>query len=66
MKIMKFGGTSVGSPEVIRGLLQILQDYYQRGERFAVVFSAFSKVTDTIIDMSTRAGKGDEHYLDIF
>lgn len=63
---MKFGGTSVGSPEVIRGLLQILQDYYQRGERFAVVFSAFSKVTDTLIDMATRAGKGDEHYLDIF
>jgi len=66
MKILKFGGTSVGTPETIEGLLQILKDYYQRGEKFAVVFSAFSKVTDTLIEMATKAGKGDEHYRELF
>ncbi|HRI58951.1 MAG TPA: bifunctional aspartate kinase/homoserine dehydrogenase I, partial [Saprospiraceae bacterium] len=66
MKVLKFGGTSVGTPETIRGLLQILKDYYQRGDAFTVVFSAFSKVTDTLIEMATKAGKGDEHYREIF
>jgi aspartokinase/homoserine dehydrogenase 1 len=61
MKVLKFGGTSVGTPENIQGLLQILKDYYQRGDTFSVVFSAFSKVTDTQIEMATKAGKGDEH-----
>ncbi len=65
MKVLKFGGTSVGTPDTIKGLLQILRDYYQRGERFSVVFSAFSKVTDTLIDMATRAGKGDQGYLEL-
>ncbi|MEZ4967690.1 MAG: bifunctional aspartate kinase/homoserine dehydrogenase I [Saprospiraceae bacterium] len=66
MKILKFGGTSVGTPDTIKGLLRILKDYYQRGDRFAVVFSAFSKVTDTLIDTARRAGKGDGQYLDIY
>ena len=66
MKILKFGGTSVGTPDAIGGLLLILKDYYRRGERFAVVFSAFSRVTDALIDMAARAGKGDRHYLDLF
>ncbi len=66
MKVLKFGGTSVGTPDTIKGLLQILKDYYLRGDRFAVVFSAFSKVTDTLIDLATRAGKGDAHYRDVF
>lgn len=65
MKVLKFGGTSVGTPETIKGLLQILKDYYQRGDQFAVIFSAFSKVTDTLIEMAAKAGKGDKTYLDI-
>ena len=65
MKVLKFGGTSVGSPATISGLLQILLDYYQRGEQFTVVFSAFSKVTDTLIEMAAKAGKGDEHYREL-
>lgn len=66
MKVLKFGGTSVGSPAVIRGLIDILKTYYVRGDRFAVVFSAFSKVTDTLLDMAHKASKGDQSYLDIF
>lgn len=66
MKVLKFGGTSVGSPATISGLLQILLDYQQRGDRFTVVFSAFSKVTDTLIDLATKASLGDEHYRELF
>ncbi len=66
MKVLKFGGTSVGTPDTIKGLLQILKDYYQQGDKFTVVFSAFSKVTDALIEMATKAGKGDERYQEIF
>ena len=65
MKVLKFGGTSVGSPATIKGLLQILLDYYQRGDQFTVVFSAFSKVTDTLIEMAAKAGKGDDQYREL-
>ena len=65
MRVLKFGGTSVGSPQTIRGLIGILKTYHQRGERFAVVFSAFSKVTDTLIEMATRAAKGDATYHEL-
>jgi bifunctional aspartokinase / homoserine dehydrogenase 1 len=66
MKVLKFGGTSVGTPSSIKGLVAILKDYHRRGERFTAVFSAFSKVTDTLIDLATRAQKGDESYREIF
>ncbi|MCC6462668.1 MAG: bifunctional aspartate kinase/homoserine dehydrogenase I [Saprospiraceae bacterium] len=62
MRVLKFGGTSVGTPDTIKNLLHILLDYYRQGERFTVVFSAFSKVTDTLIEMATKAGKGEESY----
>jgi len=65
MKVLKFGGTSVGSPDTIRGLLDILKGYYQNGEQFTVVFSAFSKVTDTLLEMATCAGKGDSNYREL-
>ncbi|MBL7784256.1 MAG: bifunctional aspartate kinase/homoserine dehydrogenase I [Saprospiraceae bacterium] len=65
MKVLKFGGTSVGSPAVISGLIDILKAYHQRGDRFTVVFSAFSKVTDTLLDMAHKASKGDRSYLDV-
>jgi aspartokinase/homoserine dehydrogenase 1 len=65
MKVLKFGGTSVGSPASIRSLVDILSACHQRKERFAVVFSAFSKVTDTLIEMAQKACKGDKAYLDI-
>ncbi len=60
MKVLKFGGSSVGTPERIKGLIEILKAYHHRGEHFTVVFSAFSGVTDSLLDMSQRAAKGDE------
>ena len=66
MKVLKFGGSSVGTPQRIRGLIEILKDYYTRGEKFTVVFSAFGGVTDSLIRMSTLAADGDKSYLEEF
>lgn len=65
MRILKFGGTSVGTPDAIRSVLDILLDYHRRGIRFTAVFSAFSKVTDTLIETATRAGQGDGSYVSL-
>ncbi len=62
MKVLKFGGSSVAKPERIQGVIDILKDYYQSGESFTVVFSAFGGITDSLIQMSTLAAKGDEQY----
>lgn len=66
MKVLKFGGSSVAKPERIEGVVSILRQYYQRGDRFAVVFSAFGGVTDSLIEMGNLAAAGDERYQDLF
>lgn len=66
MKVLKFGGSSVAKPERIEGIIEILKNYYTRGEKFTVVFSAFGGVTDSLIEMSKKAEQGDESYLEIF
>lgn len=66
MKVLKFGGSSVATPERIQGIIDILKTYYSQGDKFTVVFSAFGGVTDTLIKMGQLAAKGDESYLDAF
>jgi len=60
MKIVKFGGTSVGSSENIKCLLNILQKKYQAGEKFVVVLSAMSGVTDILTELAETASKGGD------
>ncbi len=64
MKILKFGGSSVATPDRVRNVLQILQNYYSQGEKIAVVFSAFGGVTDDLLEMSQLAARGEETYLE--
>ncbi|MDX2068534.1 MAG: bifunctional aspartate kinase/homoserine dehydrogenase I [Haliscomenobacter sp.] len=66
MKVLKFGGSSVGTPDRIRGIVDILKSYAARGDHFTVVFSAFGGVTDALINMSSLAAKGDESYYEQF
>ena len=67
MKVMKFGGSSVGSPERILGILNILKSYYNKGDKFTVVFSAFGGITDQLIEMAKAASNGhEEEYLALF
>jgi aspartokinase/homoserine dehydrogenase 1 len=64
MKVLKFGGSSVATPERILKIVEILNDYDKRKEQFAVVFSAFGGVTDMLLNMSRKAEQGDISYLD--
>ncbi|MDB5010528.1 MAG: aspartate kinase, partial [Mucilaginibacter sp.] len=60
MKILKFGGTSVGSVESIRTLLHILKDEANVPQKPVVVLSAMSGVTNLLIAMAEEAAKGNE------
>jgi len=63
MRILKFGGTSVGSPENIRKVLEVIADYQAKQVPFAVVVSAMSGITNLLIQASKEAEKGNESYL---
>ena len=65
MRVLKFGGSSVASPERIKQIAGILKNYYEQGINFTVVFSAFGGVTDSLLEMSSFAAKGDKAYENI-
>ena len=52
---MKFGGTSVGSPEAIAQVVAIVKDHLARGHQLAVVVSAMSGVTDMLLESASAA-----------
>ena len=49
---MKFGGTSVGSPEAITQTASIVRKYKRRWDRLVVVVSAMSGVTNNLITLA--------------
>lgn len=63
MKILKFGGTSVGSVKSILQVIKIIENYIHDKEKISVVFSAIAGVTDTLIDLSHKALKREDVYL---
>ncbi len=56
---MKFGGTSVGSPEAIRNVVGIVQHEIALGNQVVVVVSAMSGVTDTLLKAARMAAEGN-------
>jgi len=61
MKVLKFGGSSVATPERILAVVEIVKKYLGK-EPITVVFSAFGGVTDQLIDLSKLALVGNEDY----
>lgn len=59
MKVLKFGGTSVGSVESILNLKKIVEG---QDEPVVVVVSALGGITDKLINTSKVAVAGDETY----
>ena len=59
MKVLKFGGTSVGSVESILSLKNIVE---HQSQDVIVVVSALGGITDKLIATSKLAVKGDEAY----
>lgn len=56
MKILKFGGSSVGSPERMRALLQLIN----QDEKQIVVLSAVAGTTNALVDIGTAFEKGEK------
>lgn len=61
MKVLKFGGSSVGSVETIEKVVEIIRD---SGE-CAVVLSAMQGTTDALIEAGRTAERGDDGYIEI-
>lgn len=59
MKVLKFGGTSVGSPERIRGVVKIIES---QTSSCVVVLSAFQGVTDELKQLTDLAALRNEKY----
>lgn len=57
MKILKFGGSSVGSKESIKAVLDIVQKAYDSQEHPLVVLSAMSGVTNLLTKMAENAAE---------
>ena len=65
MKVLKFGGTSVGSVESILSIKAIVEKEAQK-QPIIVVVSALGGITDKLIATSVLAQKGDEAWKDEF
>jgi aspartokinase/homoserine dehydrogenase 1 len=65
MKILKFGGTSVGSVSALEAVLGILHENLQSGQSIAAVFSAMGGFTNQLLDMGARAAAGDDSYAEV-
>ncbi|MEW6194255.1 MAG: aspartate kinase [Bacteroidota bacterium] len=63
MRVLKFGGSSVGSAERVDHVINVLQNrYIARQVKFAVVFSAFQGVTDKLIEIGKLAFQRKPNY----
>ncbi|MDR2937296.1 MAG: bifunctional aspartate kinase/homoserine dehydrogenase I [Rikenellaceae bacterium] len=61
MKVLKFGGTSVGSAEAILNVRKIVES---QAEEVVVVVSALGGVTDLLLRTAREAAAGEANYYD--
>ncbi len=57
--VMKYGGTSVGTPEAMAQTAQIIARQHALTPRLVVVTSALSGVTDLLLNSATAAAQGE-------
>lgn len=58
--VMKFGGTSVGSPAALQQVVNIVSKAKHAGQQVVVVVSAMSGVTNLLLDAAHQAEAGSE------
>jgi bifunctional aspartokinase / homoserine dehydrogenase 1 len=61
MLVLKFGGTSAGSPEGITNIIKILDDTEHRMNVPVVAVSAFCGVTDALVTLARTAADGKSY-----
>lgn len=64
MKVLKFGGSSVGSIESITKVVEIIRKTSE-ADSCAVVLSAMQGTTDSLIEAGRSAERGDDGYIEI-
>jgi bifunctional aspartokinase / homoserine dehydrogenase 1 len=64
MKVLKFGGSSVGSAGTIEKVIEIIRSAHVSGP-CAVVLSAMQGTTDALIEAGRSAERGDDGYIEI-
>jgi len=64
MKVLKFGGSSVATPQRIKDVIDIVLK--REHSNIALVFSAFGGTTDQLIELATRASSADISYKELF
>ncbi|WP_337044795.1 bifunctional aspartate kinase/homoserine dehydrogenase I [Emticicia sp. 17c] len=64
MKVLKFGGTSVGTVESINQVIQIIKENLDEGLKIAAVYSAMGGVTNRLIEIGKMASHSDLEYLE--
>lgn len=64
MKVLKFGGTSVGSVKAIQQVFEIVQKQ-SKENKLVVVVSAMGGTTDVLINAGNYAAHGDETYKEL-
>ena len=64
MRVLKFGGTSVGSAAAISNTVDILAAQRELDERVVGVFSAMSGITNLLLSRADAAAHGDSEGVD--
>ena len=55
MKVLKFGGTSVGSPERMKNVAKLIHN----GEKNIIVLSAMSGTTNSLVEIADYYSKNN-------
>ena len=63
MKVLKFGGTSVGSINNLESVCEIIRNAYSSDHSLFVVCSAFGGLTDDLIATALKACVNDKSYV---
>ncbi len=64
MKVLKFGGSSVGSTEALLSTISIIKSEAAKGQ-VSIVLSAMQGTTDALIEAGRRAEQGDDGYIGV-
>lgn len=65
MKVLKFGGTSVGDHNSLKYVLSIVQENLANNQKIMVVSSAMTTVTNKLVDAGRFAASGNANYLQL-
>lgn len=66
MKVLKFGGSSVGDADRIDNVCRIIRDAYKKDKKITVVVSAMQTITDKLIFTANVAKKDEESFTPHF